>query len=643
MKKIIVIENETIKNKVEQSYKGKLNIFVLGKNNQKDLLKLILKEKADAGIFINKNYEVHLIHRKLGGWKTINNFTLDLLVLEDLKIKPKFPKSLSKKIPFGTPDDKLSFTDKGILYQEDQISNILNMKILILENDDFNGKIKSFNNKWGYFHIEQKNLVKKKAVAFESFTKDIKNNKVLPGLKTPSKVSEEDGRLQFNMGISSICINNKEEIITVISLTASNNEVESHYQHKGIIRNIENNIYSNTIGEYRKLKKREIILSLFGLFVFILLTVITFTKILDPSEVKLSFKILFSWNTLSHAWIYLLWANFFFSFLFSFIMMYIISFAIQRKRPNAKAMLTYFVASQIRATARFITGEAIIGTFLWGWYIVKKNNIRTSSLVGAVATLSVFRGIFTFIIGIIFMIIGQVYLSGVFSYVDSLTGDKINTTLFYVLSWGGLVWILFDRFVRSSIVYLPPIHYLYNKIYTRIILFKKNPNVFTNMENREMSLISLKSSTKNLLLNKERIYRISLMIFIAVLIEALELMYIFNIVEIYNASINPLYDKVLHTDFMNISGGRYMISMVHNFPLINVTPGNGIGFIEYFMSNAFGAMYLYSHNSTDLAIAGSFADQTTFITRFFNSYLQMMLSSIITGYVFTKIMLRRRK
>lgn len=85
--------------------------------------------------------------------------------------------------------------------------------------------------------------------------------------------------------------------------------------------------------------------------------------------------------------------------------------------------------------------------------------------------------------------------------------------------------------MRGGVVFIPPAHYIYNKIYNFITISKKNANVFDIMQHREMGLMNLKTSTSNMLLNKERLYRISLTVILLIFIEAFELMYVFNIVE----------------------------------------------------------------------------------------------------------------
>lgn len=643
MKKIILVDNNQILDQVKSIYEGSLDIFVLkNKNDQKEILNRILKTKSDAGIYIDGNLKVDLIHKKLGGWASVGNHIIDLYMLEKLDLKPNSPSVLSNKIPFGKKSELVKFSNVGISFDSQISMEVLRDKIKLLEGNDFNLLIKLFNEKYGYFKYSTKRISKKKAVAFNSFKKNLKEQKVMPGLKKPGNINDENDSLNFTMGTTAIAIKEEQNTILIYALTNNKNRENAHYFHNGIINNLNNNICDLRTSR-RKLKKAEILLSLIGLTVFIILTVFTFTKILNPDDVSKSLEIIFDPKTLKHPWIYLLWFNFFLSYFFSFIMMYIISYSVTGKKPNARNLWTYFVAAQLKATAKFITGEEILATILWGWYVVKRNNIRTSRLVGGVASLALIRAIFVAVFGVIFMGIGQSYMSDAISGASPLYDSEINIVLFYILSWGGMIWIVFDKLLRFGIVYSPPAHYLYNKIYTRIALVGKNSNIFDSMQKREMSLISLKGSTKGLFKDKEKMIRISLMIFIATLLEALELMYIFNIIESFNNS------QVMHYNFLQLSGARFMITQTRHFPGINIMPGSGIGVIEHFMSHTYEIMYIYSHGAVEssmsnisLSEAESFANQTTFLTRFFNVYLMRILSTLISAYVILKAIIRRK-
>lgn len=68
--------------------------------------------------------------------------------------------------------------------------------------------------------------------------------------------------------------------------------------------------------------------------------------------------------------------------------------------------------------------------------MVKKNQIRVSSLVGIVAFMQVIRGFVTLVVGVPFMIIGQMYISNTIS---SVSDFNISSLLLYSLSWGGLL------------------------------------------------------------------------------------------------------------------------------------------------------------------------------------------------------------
>lgn len=103
--------------------------------------------------------------------------------------------------------------------------------------------------------------------------------------------------------------------------------------------------------------------------------------------------------------------------------MFFISFTINKKRPNLQNIANFFVAGQLRSVAMMLTGQEIISMFIFGYYLVKKNEVRISSLVGSLATIHVLRAIITIAIGLPFMITGQVYISNVMSFVG---GQNVN-------------------------------------------------------------------------------------------------------------------------------------------------------------------------------------------------------------------------
>lgn len=637
MKKIVVFENKELMKKIQNESHTDL-IFVHSNSiKQKDFLKILKKKRAKFGMLVDKNNSVNIAVEKLGSWRTISKITLDMLVMEELNLKPAEPSYFSNKIPFGKKTNLIKFGEFGINYSNELINEVLLKKIVFFNRDDLILLIKKFESKWGNYKFSFKKVKYSNAIGLENFKNSLKNEIVLKGLRKPSEVVIKEEELNFKMDIALISIKIKKDDILIYSIVNSDNEIDNHYFNKSLLNNMANHFLNFTTDSRKKIKKKDIFISLTGFIVFIVLSYYTFTHILNPKDIGDSFLIVFSLNTYSYPWIYLLWFNFFISFFLSFIIMYLMSYMVNRRKPSFNNVLNFFIAGQIRAALVILTGQEILAMFIWGFYLVKKNEIRVSTLVGTIAFIQILRGFVTIFIGIPFMIIGQIYLSNVIGQVG---GQTVSSWIFYTLSWGGILWFLVDKMIRGGVVYIPPVHYFYNKIYTWIVLFKKNPNVFDDLQHREMGLQNLKTSTSSLMLNWERLFRVSATIIIVIFIETFEMMYIFNIVE------QSMPNTIIHYNFLQLSGARYMISQINHFPIINIMPGNGIGPIEEFMSNIFQYIYLFSHNlvnnDSNKIVADSFASQTTFMTRFFNSYFKGILHLAITMYIIAKIICRRK-
>lgn len=660
MKKVIIFQSEDIKSKVSHYTSFSSEYFISNSNRQKDIFKIIRKNSISHALFVDEKLNYNIVFKKLGSWKIISKIDLDMINLEKMNIKPEGPKNLSNSIPFGKPTNLVSISLDGFKYHESIMADVIKNIIDLFESDKSGLIVKEFSEKYGNYKFSSKIVKKDRIVGLDLLKSQISRGNQVRGLAkindfdfenflfnitmensiifTDSILKSNDNNL--NLGNSDIKdMDSDSNEVRIYSLIKSSNEINNHYLNRSLLNNFINHITLNMTGtQKRKLKPKEILLSIIGFILLLVLLYLTFTTIISPGSVENSFKIIFGLNTYKHIWIYLLWFNFFISFFFGFIMMYILSYAVQRKRPRAINVWNIFVAASIRTAAVMLTGQELLGLFLWGYWMVRKNEVRVSSLVGMVAFMQVVRGVVTLFVGIPFMVIGQIYISNtVFSVVDY----DISSIFLYTLSWGGLIWFLLDKAIRGGVVYMPPAHYVYNKVYNLITYLRKDPNVFEIMQHREMGLLNLKSSTSNMLLNKERLYRISLSITLMIFIEAFELMYVFNIVEQSQSN----WDPIIHYNFLQLSGARYMITQINHFPIINVMPGNGVGVIEHFMDNTYKYIFLASHNANIndpelMSNAKEFADQTTFITRFYNSYFPTILRLSIATFAIAKLAIR---
>lgn len=628
---------------------------LIEKFSEKDVMKTCIKEKTNSAIFIDSNMNVNSVYKFKNSWKFLDSTIFDLYfaeIIENYTLNSSNEIELKKDL---LRDFHINFDSSGrFLFKTNSKIEVVIKQLIFLSNDNWKIILDDYAKDKHFLSIKK---FKTKNNFYDYNINLISSNGNLPGINSIRVISQGDDNITFFSNQTLTRIVNKDNALDFILISTSNSEVSSHYLNKGIFENLRNNFMQNKTAK-ATVKKGDVILSIIGLFVFFILTILTFTMVFDPKNVRESFKILFDKKSFIQPWLYLLWFNFFISFFFSFIIMTFVHYLTTGRLPNAKSMWIFFVAAQIKATTRFLTGEAIIGTIIWAWYLNKNTTIRTSVLAGTIASMSIIRIPLTFIIVSPFMIIGQIYSFDIFNTVTAMNIDgidSINTTLFFTLSWGGFVWGLIHHSIIPIIILLPFAHSIFNIINTRVELLRRNEGIITRLHNREMSIESMKGSVKTIFKRKDRIYRIAFTLFLMTIIEALEMMYIFKIVE------NYMFDdyiskfgvhKATYSNFLKLSGIRMMVRNVYAFPIINITPGNGMLIIEHFMKSSNEVIFIAEHNYfvdsiLDInyigELASDFSQQTAFITRFFNVYLKRFLSLIITLWVVKSIFARKIK
>ena len=574
MNKNIYIQNEklflTFSSKEKDFFSKEYNFEYVDKFNEKSILKKMLKNKEKKCIFIDDLGNINLVYEHIKSWKFMNVNILDIFFAnkyDGFKITPSNEREFKKDI-FR---DYIKSLDKNGRYIYKNISKeeILKKQIDFFSNNEWKNKIDSFSKEIKYLNYKNFEL-KNKGLYTKNVIKNIVNNKSLPGINRINiiKSDENNNSVYFESGRTLINIEIIKDNVMVNMISTSDNEVDSHYLNKGMYENIRNN-FLNSRTSQKKIRKRDIAISLIGTLIFIILTTLTFTIIFDPRNVEQSFVVLFDKKSFTQPWLYLLWMNFFINFFFSFIIMTFTFYITTGNKPNYSVLWTFFVAAQIKATTRFITGEEIIGTIIWFWYLNKNSTIRTSALAGAIASLSIIRIPLTIIFVSPFMIIGQIYASEIFNNLnnsDFESSNMINNDLFFFLSWGGFVWGIIHHSIIPIIILLPPAHILFNLINTRIELVRNDDGIVNRLTNREMSILSIKKNSKNIFDRKDRIYRLALTLILLTLIEALEIMYIFKIVENYmfeDYISNFTNIKASYNNFLELNLFQFLVHNKH--------------------------------------------------------------------------------
>lgn len=617
-----------------------------------DILKFLLKNKKKEAIYINELGNISFVYKRNQTWKFIDVTTFDLffcfkrnLINLDNSDEKNRNILLEKFIPNLNNFNRYPFFEQfGI--------EILEEQLIFLMDENWNVILKEFAFAKNFLTIS-KTTIKKNELYTKTFFDTLERDQKAPGIGVCKVIKRVDTKsIQFTIGKTVALVKNKNEReLSIFLVSNSDDALSSFYLNKGLNENIRNNLLNNKTSG-KKMKKRDIIISLIGFIIFILLTIYTFTIIFDPSNTEKAVEIIFDKRTFAEPWIYLLWFNFIITFSFSFIIMSIITYIYYGKKPDFNMILAFFVATQLRMATRFITGEEIIGTIIWIWYINKNTIIRSSTLVGTMASMALIRIPVTFIIKVPFMIMGQVYASNIFGEIlsNDATYDLGFWTMFsfYFLSWGGFVWELLHNSIIPIIILFPFAHKTFNLLYSKFILLRNESNVISKLETREMSILSMKKTSKELFKRKDRIYRIIITMLFMIFLEAFEIMYIYKIVEnsmYFNGILDSsITEKAKYTNFMSLSGIRLMATSIHSFPLINVIPGNSMGIMEYFLSRVNEAVFITQHNfdpSISSDIARNFAEQSAFITRFFNTYLSKFLSITIALFIIFKMIARK--
>lgn len=638
-----------IKDKAE--FVNFFNISFLNSDSEKDVLKQVSKSKKNQGILITKDNKVIYLYKKRASWVFSDHSSFDLYFANKMQLI-----NLNNDLKHNLKQIQTNLfskldKDSRLNFNLDQNLDLLLDQLMFYKNADWKIILNEFAAKYSYLKLH-KNVVNKSYS--EIVLNKISNSNNLPGINNRRVIEASSKHAIFETDKAVIEIDTDKDSCSYSFVSWSDNSVNSHYYRNGLNNNLRNNIY-NIKTSTRKINKKEIILGIFGFITFIVLIGVTFSIILSPDNVGEAFQILFSKDSFTHPWIYLLWVNFFISYFFGFLMTLIVNVIVTGKKPNFKMAWNVFIARQLKVTTRFITGEAIIGTILMAWYMAKENNIRVSSYFGTMATMSLIRIPLELLIGLPVMIIGQNYGSDMLSYFNSIGFDLnigISSTVFFSLAWFGYAWSLIHNSLVSFIIILPPAQYIYNYFTTKYFMLRDKNNIITFFHNKEKSVESLRMSTKRVFKNKSMILRVTLVVIFLTIIEALETMYIFNIIEESSSLTGQLSNLEIssnnYNNFMQLTGVRYMINRLHECPIINIMPGAGLGVVEYLMTNMNEVIFVYEHNVgiSELSqvndVATSFAQETAFVTRFFNIYLQRFLSMSISLWIGYKLLRKIR-
>lgn len=645
-KDTIILHDEMLdKTKIKPMFSGNVEFS----SKDINIFDFIKKTKLKTNKIISiKNNSVIIAYKVEGSWRIMEKN--DILIHYFAKIKSKFSNNSDGSSP--TYLEEFSNRNEDILannfdldisekfYKTETYFNLINWLISDEFYVDLNiqSKFKSFRYGSQIVNLKPKN-------GYNDLIKKIKENEEIDGVPIMSwKETDNYIQLKVKFGLINICLDNSNSSVAIVSynMAADEDEVDLKIFKDGIISNITNYINFNVV--QNKISKKNIFRALLGVILLISLTYVTFTWVFNFSSVKEAFEISFNKESLMMPWIYFIILSFMFSLFMPIIIALFMETAIFRRKPDIKRLLIYYESSLVRKAFMLVTGNYFLSLFVWGWYMNRRTKVKTSSLVAAIASTSIIRGIFYSIIGSILMFVG----TG--SFFISYGGKfDLSVIVTFVISWLGFLWANFTHFWIFIIILSPTFHSIVDKF---IIKYKfKNKRITKEyLEESYFSsfLVQRGNLTKEIWKNKRLVTRTLLFILVPIVVEGIETILYFNMIDSLVLKETGFYSSnfSLYYNWISISGIRLVASNIRNFPLLNIIPANGIGVTEVALNTLYSTIYTHKHID-NLNVWGDYtsndmAQMTTVMTRFFNTYLQTIITLLFTMVIIILEIFKRK-
>lgn len=388
------------------------------------------------------------------------------------------------------------------------------------------------------------------------------------------------------------------------------------------------NILFNMLGEKqltnkpKKITKKDILTWSLSFVIVAFMFYITFNFIFNPNNTNAAINILFSKYTWTNIWIYLMSINFIFSLFYGpIITMVVLRIVSEKNKINLKTFYKMVSAGQVRLVVVFLTGNSILASIIWAYYLSSIYKTRVVSLVGVISTMSIIRGIVMIPVGGFFMVYGTIFNNTIFNEMGIQDGYIALITL----SWIGWIWHIFHNLFIWLLLIMPPLHILYNKLVELYYGRKGNvDSLITKMTNFENNLVVLKHKSRNMIKDTQRFWRVFLFIIIGIAIETFEFTYGLRIIEDYYAYNNSWFTAGSYWNILQISSARFMTGYVYHVPLLNIIPGQGMGVTDLALKVSTSGIINHSHinEALDSVFIDSLAEQTALVMRFYNFYLR---------------------
>lgn len=608
------------------------------------LIKNMKKNDCSRILKINDDNTFDLIFRRNSVWTTLkfNDLVSYWMAFNNFKVKNKdgwVPTELKK-------GKEVIGIDFPFIVDEDNISIYKNIIQFICDENSMNEIEQSLNG--DIVSTSFKKVSIDNTIKFNEFVSKIEKTNLSGIEKTNSSFENDTLVINTKFGEIRISLSNDEVFISSYLKSQKNYVAELFSFSKGILFNIESHLLQNeiTTNVPRKIKPKDTIKWIISFLIIAILLYATFAFILNPQNTQTALTIIFSKYTWSHQWIYLMIVNFLIS-LFYGPLIGVIIFKLSNPKQKIKwsSYGQFFIAGQIRMVTVFLTGNAILATIFWAWYMTSVTKVKTVSVVGMVASMSILRGIMLFPIGLFFMVRGSFFNATILNEMN-MTSELASVI---ALSWVGWIWHIIHNLSISLLIIMPPLHIIYNKfLLIKYSNNKNTENVTTKLTSFEMNLIQLKTSFKNIFKNKDRFYRVTIFILLNIIVETFEFTFALRIVEDYAVDVMqmPGLVKANYWNILAISSVRYMSGFVYHVPILNLLPGQGVGTTDLVLKISTVGVINHAHigERVDATIINDLGEQTTFVMRFFNFYLRRLIALILsTTFVIIAILNRSKK
>lgn len=608
----------------------------------KKVSKEMKKKDCDRILKIYNNYEFEIIYKKNSVWSSIkfNDLITNWMIykkISPVKSEQKIPEVLNS----GKQATKIKFPFEIHKENIDDYNEVIKFYL----EDGSLSKILGLNNE-SYSTINTKIKLKERD-GFDKFAILLTKSKP-KGINFSSATLVDENNIEVNTKFGKVYLNiNSDNNVFIYSvLSAEQRDIAELFAFAKATNSNMSNYITNTVSAQQsfssKMTKKNIATWILSFTILIVLFIATFMFVLQPKNTGLAIKIMFSKYSWAHQWIYLLWMNFIISL---FIIPIVSVIFIKATEPNKKIKpqqhINLFISAQVRLVVVFLTGNAILATLIWGWYLNSTRGVKVVRFVGLVVSVNIIRGVILLPIGAAFMIRGTIFNHTIFGEMG-LLGDYYT---FVALSWIGWIWHAFENLAITLLIVMPPLHILYNKMMFIRYRNEKNSNVLIDkFTTFEMNLVHLKTTFKDIFKDYSRLSRMSITMVVVILLETFEFTFSLRLVEDY-ANYTTGFSTANYWNVFAISGVRYMSGFVRHVPIINLIPGQGMGITEIILSNYTYGIINHAHGNGALSInqVTDLSEQTTFIIRFFNFYLKRFIALIICMIIIPRALINRRR